>query len=323
MVLPAAGCGGGEAEDAETTTPSTTDPSNGTPTTDEGTSPTVTPRRGDGPEPSGRIAFYSFRDGNEEVYVMNPDGSEQVNLTNDPAADYEPDWSPDGEQIAFVSDREGGPHIYVMNADGTNVHPLTQGSGGYFSPRWSPDGRRIALSRNGTLMVMDADGSSLRTVMAPEPEETAALCRAGGFVGGWSPDNQHITYYSASVTRGIFQVCVIGVDGSEPEVIVSEPPGLHAEPVWSSDGRSLAYRSVRAENHDVYVIDLETREERRLTDDPYLDGEPEWSPDDQWIVFKSYREFPNSDIYIMRRDGSDVRRLTTDPDSDVYPVWAP
>jgi len=293
---------------------------------DENGGPAATdrPGGGQGPEPFGTIAFYAFRDGNQEIYSMDVDGSNQKNLTNNPGQDFEPDWSPDGKQIVFASDREGGDvHLFILNRDGSEVRKLTKGSGGYLSPRWSPDGKRIALSRSGTIMVMDADGANLKTVFEPEAEENAALCKAPGFVGGWSPDSTHITYYSASVSRQLAQVCTIAEDGSDLKVVVSEPAGLHAEPVWSNDGRFLAYRSIRSENHEIYVVDLETGEDRRLTDAPEVDAEPEWSPDDQWIAFVSYREYPNSDIYIMRKDGSDVRRLTTDPAKDTYPIWTP
>ena len=71
------------------------------------------------------IVFSSIRDGNEEIYVMNADGSNQINLTDNPARDIIPSWSPDGTMIAFSSDRSGNDEIYVMNADGSNQINLT------------------------------------------------------------------------------------------------------------------------------------------------------------------------------------------------------
>src|SRR6185503_13314557 len=73
----------------------------------------------------GRIAFTSNRDGNDEIYVMNADGTGVVRLTNDPAIDQQPAWSPDGSRIAFVSNRGGKFDTYLMNADGTGVTRLT------------------------------------------------------------------------------------------------------------------------------------------------------------------------------------------------------
>ena len=81
-------------------------------------SPTTTPA------PCGKIAFISNRDGNDEIYVMNADGSNQTRLTNNPAM-IRPSFSPDGSKIAFVSNRDGNYEIYVMNADGSNQTRLT------------------------------------------------------------------------------------------------------------------------------------------------------------------------------------------------------
>ena len=72
-----------------------------------------------------KIAFSSTRDGDSEIYVMDRDGSNQVRLTNDPARDYDPSWSPDGERIVFVSRRNGGvDRVYVMDSGGRNLKGL-------------------------------------------------------------------------------------------------------------------------------------------------------------------------------------------------------
>ena len=78
--------------------------------------------------PDGRqIAFQSDRAGNDEIYVMNADGSSQRNLSHHPGYDAFPDWHPDGERIAFASDRQGGKNrdIFVMDTDGNNVQQIT------------------------------------------------------------------------------------------------------------------------------------------------------------------------------------------------------
>jgi dipeptidyl aminopeptidase/acylaminoacyl peptidase len=115
------------------------------------------------PGANGSIAFTSTRDGNDEVYVMNADGTSPINLTNNPASDDLPSWSPDGTKIAFTSERDGNREVYVMNADGTDQTRLTDNPAFDWLPSWSPDGTKIAFTsaRDGNVevYVMNADGS--------------------------------------------------------------------------------------------------------------------------------------------------------------------
>lgn len=94
-----------------------------------------------------KIAFTSSRDGNEEVYVMNADGSGQLNLTKNSDIDNSPRWSPDGKRLAFVSERDGNPEIYLMNADGSSPTNLSRNIAVEGQPSWSPDGRLVAFLR--------------------------------------------------------------------------------------------------------------------------------------------------------------------------------
>ena len=115
------------------------------------------------PGTNGKIAFLSTRDGNDEIYTMNADGTGQIRLTNNAASDGDPNWSADGTKIVFASARDGNFEIYTMNADGTGQTNISNSPFSDQFPSWSPDGTKIAFrsNRDGNLEIytMNADGT--------------------------------------------------------------------------------------------------------------------------------------------------------------------
>ena len=142
------------------------------------------------PGTNGKIAFNV----NFQIYTINPDGTGQTRITNDPASDVEAVWSPDGTKIAFETNRDGNYEIYTMNADGTNQTRLTNSPGGDSYAAWSPDGTKIAFetARNGSLEIytMNADGTN-QTRLTPPAFGTSPV---------WSPDGTKIAFDRGAAT---------------------------------------------------------------------------------------------------------------------------
>ena len=204
---------------------------------------------------TGRIAFTSLRDGNPEIYVMDADGGNQENLTNHPAYDLEPDWSPDGTKIAFISGRDGGRfQIHVMDADGKNVIRLTDGQGTKRHPNWSPDGRKIAFSVDDQvdyIAVMDADGRNREKLEnhAWEPS--------------WSPDGKQIAF--VSWRDGFGEIYVIGVGGQGRKRVTHDFAPKH-HPSFSPDRRRIAYEAEHEGFSHIFVVGADGKNQgERLT----------------------------------------------------------
>ena len=109
-----------------------------------------------------QIVYRQELPGNDEIYVINTDGSNPLNLTGHSANDLSPDWSPDGKTIIFESIRDGNYEIYAINPDGRNLRRLTDHPLEDQHARWSPDGTAILYSHHGELFLMNPDGSDPR-----------------------------------------------------------------------------------------------------------------------------------------------------------------
>jgi len=264
------------------------------------------------PGKNGRIAFVSLRDGNPELYAMQPDATDVRRLTRNAAADVDPAWSPEGRRIAFTSDRAGNQDIHLVAIDESGVTRLTTSDGADFDPEWSPDGRRLAFAstRDGEaeIYAMNADGTGqTRLTNAPRTDRNPA----------WSPDGRMIVFESARA--GAFAIYAMSSDGSGPHAL-TPPTQVSVSPAWSPDGRRIAFASIRDGNYEIYVMNADGSGETRLTTNLSDDVDPAWSPDGQRIAFTSTRD-ANREIYVMGADGSGQARLTTNDAEDAAPSW--
>lgn len=207
-----------------------------------------------------KIAFKSNRDdptgkGNYEIYVMNVDGSDVKRLTNNPAHDQGPSWSPSGDRLAFGSDRTGNEDIHVMNSDGTNVRQITTSSAYERVPNWHPTQDKIAYScRRGDdldICVTDLNTNTEVNLTQDSPGDDA--------VASWSPDGTKIAYRRGKDSHSIW---VMNADGTNKKQLTSDGMG----PTWSPDGTKLAFSSNRSGDNgsEIYIMNADGSNQHKL-----------------------------------------------------------
>ena len=252
------------------------------------------------------IAFTSERDGNAEIYIMDINGKNLRNLTNHPASDFSPAFSPDGRWIAYVSNRD----IHLINLATKEKHLLTDGK----EPDWSPDSKFIVF-------VSKRAGRSDIYKMNINGEEVQQLTNdADNYNPSWSPDGQWIAF--SSKQDGIpLSVYVMTADGRRRRKLAQ---GLN--PSWSPDGKQIAYTLGIAGN-GIYVMSARGQNSRRVTPENVWSDQPAWSPDGQWIAYEveldPWGDEPDANIYLISPDGGNPRRLTNHPAMDTFPAWGP
>ncbi|MFC1552886.1 DUF5050 domain-containing protein [Candidatus Latescibacterota bacterium] len=269
-----------------------------------------------------KIAYYSSRNGKSDIYVMNADGSNRVNITNNPYYDFEPSWSPDGSKIAFSSSRDGNTEIYVMNADGSEQTNITNDPHSDLEPSWSPDGTQIAFrsqryrwNKSATprpdIYIMNTDGTNQKRITSDYFNFY--------FEPSWSPDGSLIAY--ATTKTSASNIYVMDTNGAK-HTNLTNYPARDFYPVWSPDGSKIAFLSERDGNTEIYVMNADGSNQTNNTNHPSLDYWPSWSPDGLYIAFSSFRD-GNYDIYVMDADGSNQINITNSEADESWPSWSP
>jgi Tol biopolymer transport system component len=260
------------------------------------------------PGKNGKIAFVSERDGNREIYSMNPDGTDQTRLTTNAAEDRSPEWSPDGTKIAFTSDRNGNDEIYVMSGDGSSQTDVSNDPADDYGPAWSPDGGRIAFTstRGGGyhLFSMGADGTDV------SPPLTSAIG-----LSAWSPDGLAIALSDFDTGLQSSAIYTIAPDGSDRNLIAARD--LADAPDWSPDSSRIVFDSDAV----AFIVNRDGTGEAQL---PGIGESPVWSPDGSklaWVGFSA--PLSGTEIFVSDLDGTGAVRLTQNSFADFHQDWQP
>ena len=248
-----------------------------------------------------QLAFFSYRDGNGEIYICSADGSDPINLTRDAGFDGWPSWSPDGSKIAFYTDRDGNYEVYVMDADGSDPVNLSRDPGYDGYPSWSPDGTKIAFhtNRDGNqeLYVMDAQGGNPTNLTNHDATDA---------VPSWSPDGRRIAFLS--LRGGPQEVYVLDLETGTATKL-AERFAVPSTP-WSPGGREIVFESARRGNLDIYRMQVDGGDPLQLSHHPRVDMNAAWSPSGSQLVFASDRT-GNLDLFVLTMGESS--RVTIDP----------
>ena len=273
-----------------------------------------------------RIVFTSNRDGNWDIYSMDVNGDNLLQLTDHPASDEYPACSPDGRRIAFTSERGVTHDLYVMDSDGSNVVRLTHDN--FFESRasWSPDGTRIAFSafrfdvRNSEIYAMDADG---------ENEINMTKHKMDDNVPSWSPDGSKIAFVGSrgGALNDPFHIFVMNADGTGRRNLTGDSDLTESFfPAWSPDGKKIVFHSQhifapRLPYH-IYVITAEGENLERLTEEGNRGTSPVYVLDGKKIAYMS-RRGGDYNIYLMDTHGRNVVKLTRTPPGvdNKHPSW--
>ena len=243
-----------------------------------------------------KMAFSSNQSGKYEIWTMNSDGSGRTRLTDLKSLSSMPRWSPDGSKIAFssqVTAVEGIKYveIFTMNPDGSGLQQITDsttlaGQAGYDTergywnsvPAWSPDGSKILFGSNRggdgitpVLYTVNRDGSG--------QGKLGLFSDVEGTQPDWSPATGKIVYVRGSVARADIWV----MDGWSPFPLLTAKKltdniDNNSCPVWSPDGKQIAFVSDANSNKDIYIMNADGSNLRRLTYDKSAEGYPAWRP---------------------------------------------
>jgi len=262
------------------------------------------------------IVFSSMRDGNAEIYTMNPDGSDPRRVTSHQASDTEPAISPNGRDIIFTSNRTGNNEIFIADTRGGVARDLTNHAANDGWARWSPDGRHIVFhtNRDGNfeIYVMDADG------LFP-----TRLTNYSGIdqYPDWSPDGKEIVF------RRDTDIYVMTVASGDLRRLTNIGP-LNQMATFSPNGRELVFMSTRNGYPSVFKMNADGSNQTNLTpknpsdsDGEWLSRAPAWSTNGREVYFMSFRPSTggDTDVFVINADGGDVRRLTSTIGVDGFP----
>ncbi|MHB0997940.1 MAG: hypothetical protein ACYC27_01735 [Armatimonadota bacterium] len=270
------------------------------------------------------IAFVSDRSGHNDIWTMNTDGTDTMQLTNDTADNRLPVWSPDGKEILSLSDKaENTYQIFESAWNGKYIHRITTSTGAKDMPVWNNDGSEIAFISAAKVFIMEKKGGQEEQFLPPH--DTPDLAAMSGEISSytyaaWSNDNKEMLYIKETDTGK--QASIIEYEGAGHEGSHSKPVDLvsarNMDAAWSPTTKQVVTAFIDSSSHNGLVIfDAETLDTKNLL---LTDGDtegtvrPVWSPDGKKIAYELWTVVDGmpercKGIYIINASGGKPERL--------------
>jgi TolB protein len=261
-----------------------------------------------------KIIFVSQVGGSKELYLMDYDGRNVVQVTNHKSICLSPRVSPDGTKVAFTSYKFGTPELFLRDLRTGEEKRIASYPGLNISPAWSPDGKKIALTLskdgNSEIYSMNPDGTGL-TRLTNHPAIDVSPT--------WSPDGQRIAFVSSR--GGNPQIYVMQANGQNVQRLTFEG-NYNTHPSWSPRGERIAFDATMGGGRNICLMNSDGSDLRVLTDNMGQCEMPSWSPDGRHLIFSATRD-GEPRIFLMNAEGTRIKRLTFQKGSDTYPYWVP
>lgn len=264
-----------------------------------------------------QIAFTSRVGRFKELYVMDMDGSNVRQLSNDRGLAVSSSWVPGSDALVYTSYRKRVPDLFVFDVPSKRIRQVTRGSAMEIGAKFSKDGRRVIVSRSSgrdsNIVLLGRDGSMIRK-----------LTNVKGVIDvspDWSPDESKIVF--CSDRSGGPQIFTMNRDGSNVRRISRASSNYCTSPAWSPKGDRIAFVCRADRGYNLFTSNPDGTETIQLTSGGNNE-DPSWSPDGRYIAFATtFGKGRDYNIALIRNDGSNLQLVTTNASDDTEPSWGP
>jgi TolB protein len=261
-----------------------------------------------------RFAFVNNQTGNKEIYMCDFDGKGVEKVTTYKSITLLPKWSPQGDKIAFNSYKDGVLALYLMDLSTRNAQRVSGKNVTGIGACWLPDGSKLAtsLNKNGNrdIYTIDLNGNVVQQLTTHWADDLSPA---------FSPDGSKMAFVSNR--SGNPQIYVKDLQTGNDERITFDLKYC-TSPVWSQTNK-IAFASMNDSKFDIYIINSDGSNMKKLTDSSGNNEDPCWSPDGRFLVFSSNRDGGGYHLYLMNANGENQRRLTFLKGEDTEPSWSP